>query len=140
MATQKKKAEVAWLMTILLERGKSYAPAELDRLIRDSIRSDLLVDPKFAPDHIRLAMLQHQFLERDATGMAYRVHPEVMLPNENEQLFRKLHEDSLKINPQDMLRCPFCGESHRASGVVNHFARRHRLAGQWELLMERYAR
>ena len=140
MGTQKNKAAVAWLVTVLLERDKAYSPGEIDLLIRDSIRPGVLLDPQYAPDHIRLAMVENGFVVRDAAGTTYRIHPRLQLPNENESMYRRLNEESLNANPMDMIRCPMCAESFIASAVVLHFLRQHRLAGKWESLLDSYGR
>jgi hypothetical protein len=140
MGTHKNKSEVAWLVTLLLERDRSYSAKEIDDVIRASIRPDLLSDPQYAPDHIRLAMVENQFVERDSAGTAYRVHPGILLPNENEHVYRQLQLEALQAKPSDVMACPICDSPYKASTVVGHYLRTHRLAGVWESLMDSYAR
>jgi len=140
MGTHKNKSEIAWLVTLLLERGKSYSARAIDDLIRESIRAELLHNPQFAPDHIRLAMIENGLIERDAAGTSYRVHSSVLLPHENERVYQELIEKSRIVSSSsERICCPVCDAAFPPAVVVGHFLRKHRLAGLWESLMDTYA-
>jgi hypothetical protein len=135
------KNGVARFVALLLERGRAYSASELDKLISESIRADVLNDSRCAPDHIRLQMLENKYLERDsAAGVIYHVHPAFVLPSEMDNVFEELERQAKNAAPSDRFICPVCYFNCNARTLVDHFLQRHKLTQEWEQLMSEYSR
>lgn len=142
MGTWLKKRELAWLTASLLERDRWYSSSEIDGLIRNEIKPEILVDA-LAVDHIRAAMIEHGFAERDAaTHSKYRIVAGFQLPEENEALRLTLLNSALAAQEAgEPLECPVCGRAILTEwSLFDHFARWHDLKNYWQSLIDQYCR
>ena len=101
-----KKRELAYLVTVLLVRGRAYKTAEIDQVIRDAIHARWLTDPRLAPDHIRLAMIEGGLVERDAGGDGYRLAAGFVAADDMIAIATRARE--LSYAASTWVSCPAC--------------------------------
>jgi hypothetical protein len=135
------KQSIAWLIAGLLDRTQSYTAADIDRLIRTTIRGEYLSNPLLAPDHIRVAMVEAGYLIRDPAGVAYRVAEAFVGPEQLAERERALLRFVSELDvPSDVVVCPACGSRMGATSLLGHCQREHRWSARWPILVEKYCR
>jgi hypothetical protein len=135
------KRDIAWLIASVLDRTQPYTAADIERLIRTTIRQEYLNNPMLAPDHIRVAMVEAGFVTRDSAGAAYRVSDDFVGPEEIAERERALLTAAGELGVQgDVVVCPACGTRVGATSLLGHCQRWHDSSGRWPTLVERYCR
>jgi hypothetical protein len=135
------KGNIAWLIADLLDRTQSYTAADIDRLIRTTIRGEYLSNPSLAPDHIRVAMVEAGYLIRDPAGVAYRVAEQFVGPEQLAERERALLRFASELDVQsDIVVCPMCGTRMGATSLLGHCQRSHHWSALWPKLVEKYCR
>jgi hypothetical protein len=135
------KQSLAWLIAGLLDRTRPYSAADIDRLIRATIRGEYLGNTSLAPDHIRVAMVEASYLTRDPTGAAYWVAKAFVGPEEVAERERTLLRVAGELDLRSgVVVCPACGSRMGATSLLGHCQRSHRWSKRWEILVEKYCR
>jgi hypothetical protein len=116
-----KKDEIAWMLASLLDPDRQHGGSEIDALIRQNVKPEILKDPSCAPDHIRVAMIEHQFLERDSAGTTYRL-PDAFVDAFGDRIKRL----SFALPDEDM-QCPGCWSAKVLKGrnLYQHYLKKH---------------
>ena len=130
MRTPLAKHEVAFLLAMLLERGRGYTAAELDAMLRDAVRADLFNDPRCSPDHIRVYLVERRALVHDPRSGSYRVDPDFVLLSEYRQTYDDLYQAAQVAKPTDWKQCPICGYEATVRSLPGHFVIFHERQGQ----------
>ena len=135
------KRDIAWLVAGQLDRAQAYTAADIDRLIRLTIRDEYLRQPPLAPDHIRVAMVEAGYLTRDPAGAAYRVADGFAGPEEEAERERALLQAAGELGASGgVVACPACGNRLGATSLLGHCQRSHPWSARWPRLVETYCR
>ena len=67
---------------LFAERGDLTA-ADVERIIRSHVRSELLQDPTMTADHLRVALVELGLLTRSNDGVTYHFNPDGFLSSHN---------------------------------------------------------
>jgi len=92
-----KKVQIACVLTSFLDPGEVYDEGQINAFIENNTKAQTRSNPRLDVDHIRLAMLEHGFLERNPRGTEYRVAADYSSPWDYSRDETKEY------------RCPFCG-------------------------------
>jgi hypothetical protein len=118
----RKKIEIAWVLASLLDRNHRYTAEEIDTCVRQVVKPHVLDDPACQPSHIRLAMIENGFLERDPEGKSYSVR--ATFADAYGELGRQLSLRS-PDSAQRKMACPECGRLLACSGMHEHYLKHH---------------
>ena len=116
-----KKSEIAWMLASLLDPDRQYTASEIDAFIRHNIKPEVLNDPLCLPDHIRMAMIEHRFMERDPAGTAYHLS-EAFIDAFGDKV-KRLSLD----RPDEEMQCPGCWYAKvlRGRNLYQHYLKKH---------------
>ncbi len=135
------KRDIAWLVAGQLDRSRTYTEVEIDRLVRGTIREEFFVNPSLAPDHIRVAMVEAGYVNRDSAGVAYWVTEGFVGPEEEAERERALLRAASEVDAQcGLVVCPACGLQMGATSLLGHCQRWHNWSDRWLRLIEKYSR
>ncbi len=129
-----KRSEIAWMFASLLDSERQYAASEIDALIRQNLKPEVLDDPLCSPDHIRMAMIEHRFMERDPAGTSYRLS-ETFIDAFGNRL-KRLARDS----PDEEMQCPGCwfAKVLRARNLYQHYVKKHVHSQELDEIIRKY--
>jgi hypothetical protein len=130
-----KKQALAYLVAVMLDRGRTYTATEIDRAVRDAIHPRWLTDPRFAPDHIRLAMIENGFMERDGGGDVYRLAASFEAAGDMVNIAARARE--LANASSARVSCPGCGYVCVPVSLPGHVEGCHGLQ-KWLALVDKY--
>jgi hypothetical protein len=132
------KLQVAYFVAGLLGRDRTYTAPEIERLVREQVQAKWLTDPQFAPDHIRMAMLEQGLIDRDDAGRAYWLTKSFFAPVDGEEMLNAVRR-LMAEHPGELLNCPACGLPVGATSLLVHFAKHHS-SEVWLELVKKFAR
>jgi hypothetical protein len=134
----KKKRDIALVLTSFLERGRKYSAQEIEQFIRNNVKPIVLERTGFAPDHIRRAMIENGYVERDGVTNETWVADTFQGPFEIHTPRLALLKDLECSPPETKLACPECGKVMRANTLYAHYKKRHAIPEWWEEVFDRY--
>jgi hypothetical protein len=134
----KRKREVAMMITSFLDQTKRYSAKEIERFISENVRPVILEIPGMAPDHIRRAMIENGYVERDEISNETWVASSFV--GYKDRNCRRLKELEAKqaTEPDSLAPCPECGRSMTINKLLKHYRRQHSQTEEWERLLEEY--
>ena len=110
-----KKGRIAYVLTAFLEKGRAYSEREINAFIRNNTKASTRSNPHLDVDHLRMAMLENGFLEREPDGSEYRVSASYAYPWDWQ-------EDAARD-----YCCPFCGFVCHGAQVPIHLQKYHNI-------------
>jgi hypothetical protein len=117
----KKRIGIAWIFASLLDRGKQFTANDIETGLRQVVKSQVLEDPVCSPDHIRVAMVENGFLNRDEQGRSYRV-AENFIDYFGD--FSRLLSQSVGLS-NEMIVCAICTRPVEGRGMQEHILKLH---------------
>ena len=129
---------LAYYLADQLDAAKKYSKEEIDQLITSQVDPTTYDDPTMALDHIRMAMVDNQFLIRDSDGSRYWVSELFVEPVDPvKKKFEKLIRRQPSVSGENLYICKHCGQQFKGIGLARHFVRHHTHSRQMEKI-ERY--
>ena len=133
-AGPKKRIQIAWIFASLLDRTKQYTASEIETGLRQILNRQVFDDPVCSPDHIRVAMIENGFLERDEQGKSYRV-PENFFDAFGD--FGRLLSQAIDSG-QERIGCPICEKAVTRGGLQVHILNNHVDVSQVNEIVAKY--
>jgi len=130
------KRDLVYFVAGLLDRGRVYEAAEVTGLIRASVHPRHLADPRLAPDHLRLGLVEEGFAGRDALAANYWRSALHFGPTDEADLLAKVRE-LMQDDSVELIECPACGNVSGVATIVCHVQVEHGSA-RWLRLLARY--
>ena len=134
----KKKREIAMVIASILEPGRRYTAAEIERLISQNVKAVVLAQRGLAPDHIRRAMIENGYVERDATTNETWVAPSFQGIHDIHGPRIATFQQQLRDSPDSHGICPECGRELKIAALLNHYQKKHAHGEAWEPIVEAY--
>jgi hypothetical protein len=134
----KKKREIAMVIASILEPGRRYSATEIERMVSQNVKGAVLAQRGLAPDHIRRAMIENGYVERDAATNETWVAStfEGIQDVHGPRLARLMSQ--LAEAPESRGVCPECGSELRIAALLNHYQKKHANGEPWEYIVEQY--
>jgi len=130
------KPELAYFIAGLMERRRVYSAEEISNLILSSVHPRFFLDPRLAPDHLRLALVENGFAARDATGATYWLSDCYFGPTDEAGLVAKTRELMGSVS-EETVQCPACGKTSGTTSLLSHVRSEHGSI-RWLRLMQEY--
>ena len=130
------KQELVYFVAGLLDRGRTYTAAEVVAVIRGSVNPRLLADPRLAPDHLRLALVEDGLVERDPLAATYWRSNKYFGPSDEADLVGKVRE-MMEAQSVDSVQCPACGNWSGVATILCHVQVEHGSV-RWLGLLPKY--
>lgn len=126
------------VIAMLLDPDRRYSSREIEDLISKNVRSSVLEQRGFAPDHIRRAMIENGYAERDEiTNETWIAKTFTGIPDVHGPriafLMKRLDEA-----PGSTEICPECGRTMKVDALLRHYQKRHAGEEPWEKVVSRY--
>ena len=131
------KQEIVYFIAGILERGRLYSAKEISELILFSVHPRHLTDPRLAPDHLRLALVEDGFAVRDALASGYWLSDRYFGPSDEAELVLKVRE-LLNGDTDETIRCPACGKTTGIASLLGHVQSEHGSV-HWLRLVPKYS-
>ena len=138
MIGKRRKREIAFILATFLERDQHYSSLEIEAYIQENVKSKILEEPSFALDHLRVAMIDNGFLNRNPTTNEYWVADDFEGAHDSNVSHLARYKQLMTESPNIVFRCEFCGRDVNGKSMLNHFLKRHALVKHWERLIDRY--
>jgi hypothetical protein len=134
----RRKRDIAMVIASLLQPGRRYSATEIERMVSQNVKATLLTEPGLAADHIRRAMIENGYVERDATTNETWVAPtfEGVQDVHGPRLAKLMSQ--LAESPDSHGFCPECGRELRIAALLNHYQKKHAHGEPWESVVEQY--
>jgi hypothetical protein len=127
------KYVLAYYLTDQLETARKYSKEEIEEFIAGQVDPTTYDDPTMALDHIRMAMVDNQFLTRDNDGRRYWVSEFFVKPSDPiEKNFEKLTRYQPSVARKNFYTCGYCGQQFKGIRLARHFVRHHTFSRQME--------
>lgn len=138
MTGHSSKYLLAYYLADQLDAARKYSKEEIERIIAGQVDSTTYDDPTMALDHIRMAMVDNQFLIRDSDGRRYWLSEFFVKPTDPvEKNFEKLTRHQSSAAGKKFYLCGQCGQQFKGIRLARHFVRHHTYSRQMEKI-ERY--
>lgn len=119
------KYEIGLVLAEFLQRGATYSELEIETLVRRRIEPAILAKSGYAPDHLRLALVENGVLERDSNTQRYWVSEEYQgFPGAAQPFWSQLLTCE-QDHPDEKLRCPVCTKQAYPYILLKHYPKSH---------------
>ena len=136
IGAQKKRDIALVVVTLLLDRHEKYSAESIEEIIKENVRPSVLVRRGYAPDHIRRAMIENGYVERDPITNETSVAPNfVGFEDTHRQRIADL-TGKMNSQPHAKGRCPECNIELKTAALLNHYLKKHAAAERWEQIVE----
>ena len=133
-----KKRDIAMAIVLFLDRDKKYSAQSIERIIVDNVRPVILAQQGFAPDHIRRAMIENGYVERDPATNETWIAPDFVGLEDTHQLRITRLRNQLHTDPESSGRCPECSIELKVATLLNHYLKKHAATERWEQILDQY--
>jgi len=137
MIGTKQKVEIAFLVVSFLDATRLYQDGEIDEFIARNVKSEILQRRGYSIDHLRRAMVDNGFLQRQPDGSRYWVNETFQGPDEQEQA-KTTALNVLALTPQKKVICPYCNQQFSQTVILQHYLKKHSLRGYWQKRLDQY--
>ncbi|MGC4045933.1 MAG: hypothetical protein QM758_19245 [Armatimonas sp.] len=136
----KRKREIAYAITRLLEPERVYSSAEIETLVRLQVRADVLDEPGMAADHIRRCMVENGFVIRN--NLTNEVQASETFLREQGAYAANIayFQEIAALEPERQIFCPSCKQKLRAAVMAKHYRRNHNSEEEQERIQRSYFR
>ena len=133
-----KKRDIAMVIASFLNRHEKYSAESIENIIVDNVRPSVLSQRGYAPDHIRRAMIENGYIERDPqTNESWVASGFRGFDDTHRDRINKL-TDKLNSQPDKVGQCPECKIELKMAALLNHYLKKHAAAERWEQIVELY--
>jgi hypothetical protein len=133
MTSHSSKYLLAYYLADQLDAARKYSKQEIEQFIARHVDPTTYDDPTMALDHIRMAMVDNQFLIRDNNGRHYWVSEFFVKPLDPvKKNFERLIRRHSSVGGEKLYICGHCGQEFKGIGLVRHFVRHHTYSRQME--------
>jgi hypothetical protein len=133
MTAHSSKYLLAYYLADQLDPARKYSKEEIEQFIASRVDPTTYDDPTMALDHIRMGMVDNQFLIRDSDGRHYWVSELFVKPLDLvKNNFEKLTRRQRSGGGENLSVCEHCGQQFKGIGLARHFVRHHTYSGQME--------
>ncbi len=102
---------LAYYLADRLDAARQYSKEEIEQFIASQIDPTTYDDPTMTLDHIRMAMVDNQFLIRDSDGRHYWVSELFVKPLDlMKKNFEKLTRRQPTVGGENSYICGHCGQ------------------------------
>lgn len=136
----KRKREIAYAITRLLEPARIYSASEIETLIRLQVQQTILEEPGMAADHIRRCMVENGFVTRNNLTNEVQVSSDFLNEPGTYSYYISYFQELAKQEPERLIFCPACKQRLRASVIAKHYRRNHNDTEEWERILRSYFR
>jgi len=124
---------LAYYLADQLDAARKYSKEEIEQFIASQIDPTTYDDPTMTLDHIRMAMVDNQFLIRGSAGRHYWVSEWFVKPLDlMKKNFEKLTRRQPNVGGDNSYICGHCGQQFKGIGLARHFVRHHTYSRQME--------
>lgn len=133
MLAHSNKYLLAYYLADQLDPERKYRKEEIEQFIASRVDPTTYDDPTMALDHIRMAMVDNQFLIRDSDGSHYWVSELFVKPLDLVKInFEKLTRRQRSGVRDNLSVCELCRQRFKGIGLTRHFVRHHTYSGKME--------
>jgi len=153
MQINQRKADLVRLLVAFLDRDKSFTKDEIERYVRGNVKTEVLEEPGFSVDHLRVAMIDTGFMVRERDGTGYRVAESYLPPEEvDKRVIQKMADMLARMSERNAreaaatddglsrqfseIRCEVCGATMHYSRYMKHCLKRHPTSPKWDELLD----
>ena len=138
MIGKQKKYDIAYILATFLDRDERYTSRSIEKYVRENVKWEILEDPCYTPDHLRVAMVDNGFLIRDAATDEYWVAED--FEGAHDVFANRIaeYQQIMSDDPDSRFRCSFCGKALKGKALLNHFLKKHEKKEYWETTIESY--
>lgn len=131
----KKKVRILEFLVSTMQQH-SYDKHDLDAFIRSNLSSDLLNTPIYAADHLRSALIEFGFMDRDPYKDIYTLKEGTRSLSERHEVHTQNLLEKIDNAPDEKVDCPFCDYQARPSAMLNHYDKKHSMEKYYQSLRE----
>lgn len=134
----KKKREIAFVLVSFLDKKRRYSAHEIEYIVRQSVKAQVLNQPGLAPDHIRRAMIENGYVRRDPiTNQTWVSETFSGVGTLRTARLRELSARA-ESSPEETSPCPLCGEVLKAPALLKHYSKKHSADEEWKNTLDAY--
>lgn len=119
-----KKKEIAEFILSNMST-RTYEKAALDSLISSLVKSQYLSQPMYAVDHLRRALVDYGYMEKDPFTEVYEVKVGVVGLQQRHELIQDQLEQLAETCPEDKIECDYCDYAAKPVAMLNHYLKKH---------------
>lgn len=131
-----KKFEICYLLAAMLTKDTLYTTIDIENLIRNNVKQEILTTPSYSVDHLRIAMVDNKMLIRK--NETYQLSAEYQGFENIPELYYQWIERCERVAPDEKIRCPICTKKAYPYILLKHYENKHKAAYQSDVYVTKF--